>query len=477
MERILTALQMKKADELTINNLGISSEILVERAGFAVAEEIFSRFKGGRVLVCVGKGNNGADGMVIARLLSQKHGFAVSIFSIIDGNFDIFNNQFDIIVDCIFGIGLSRNIEGKYKVAIEKINISGAFVVSCDIPSGLNSDSGIPMGISVKSNLTVAIQEFKLGHFLNDGPDYCGETIVKDIGISVWDEDFSVRFNSNDVGTLFYKRNRNVHKGSFGKTAIIGGSKQFFGSVLLSANALCALKMGAGYSYLFIPNSLYNVYAGLNPECIISTFSDENGFLLFDDKDFSKILEFDSISFGMGVGVSYEVYKAICYLIENYKGNLLLDADALNSIAKFGVDILSSKNCRVVLTPHIGEFERLSGFKKSDIVQNPVFYAKDFARKYSVTILLKSSTSIITDGDKVIVNTTGSSCMAKAGSGDVLSGLTAGLLARENDLLLTTAGASYIFGKCGEFASKRYNEYTVTASELILEIPNVLNSL
>ena len=169
MERILSVEQMRAADDYTIGKLGISSDILAERAGRAVAEEITRRFRGGRVLVCIGKGNNGKDGAIIASILSQLHGFSVKTLSVSNGIFKLLDMDYDIIVDCIFGIGLNREVEGKYKTAIEKINLSGAFIVACDIASGLNGDTGKPMGVAVKADLTVAIQEFKLGHFLNDG--------------------------------------------------------------------------------------------------------------------------------------------------------------------------------------------------------------------------------------------------------------------------------------------------------------------
>ena len=206
MERILSVAEMRAADEFTINKTGVSSEILVERAGAAVAEEINRRFKGGRVLVCTGKGNNGADGKVVAAILSKLHGFSVSTFSAEVGFFKIFEKKFDIIVDCLFGTGLNKEITGRYKTAVEKINESGAFVVSCDIPSGINGDNGKVMGVAVKANLTVAIQEYKLGHFLNEGVDYSGKVVARDIGISVWTETCAHRITDRDAAALFPER-------------------------------------------------------------------------------------------------------------------------------------------------------------------------------------------------------------------------------------------------------------------------------
>ena len=477
MERILTTEQMRQADRFTIDELGVLEETLVFRAGKAVADEIVKRFHGGRVLVCIGNGNNGEDGKVIARLLSEKHGFSVTTVNVKNGIFKVFDYKYDLIVDCIFGTGLNRNVEGKYKTAIEKINASGAYVVACDIPSGLNGDNGSVMGVAVKARLTIAIQEFKTGHFLGEGLDYCGETIAKDIGISIWGEDFVCRINDVTCKTLFPKRARTVNKGSFGRTILIGGSKTYSGSAILALNALSALKMGNGYSTLIVPECLFSSCMGLYPECVLNAIPEKDGKIDYCPDILSRYLNADGIAIGMGVGVSLEVYLTIKFLLENYSGRLLIDADGLNCLATYGLDVLLNKKCQVVLTPHIGEFSRLSGFSKQEILMNSLQLSKDFAKKYKVVLLLKSSVSVITDGDRIFLNTTGNSGMAKAGSGDVLSGLSLGLLTRDEDLLLCTAVGSYLFGKCGEKAVKHANEYTVTASDFISVLPEVINEL
>ena len=377
---------MRLADNYTIEKLGVSRQTLIERAGNAVFEEIVKKFRGGRVLVCVGKGNNGEDGKVVAKKLSGIHGFYVSVLNFSLGAMKFFEKKYDIIVDCLFGTGLNREISGVYKTVIEKINESGAFVVSCDIPSGLSSDTGKPLGIAVKANLTVAIQEYKLGHFINDGPDYCGKVVAKDIGISIWDDDYVLRLNSIDAARYFIPRKRNVNKGNFGKVCVMGGSKDFSGSALLAFNALTALKTGSGYSYLCVPNSLFSVYALKIPEIIIKTAKDAEGFFTFDEKVLKELTAFNSIVFGMGVGVSEEIYKIIKYLIQNYKGKLIIDADGINALAKYGVDIIKDAKCQIALTPHIGEFARLTGLKKEYITDNFITVSKEFAKKYGIWI-------------------------------------------------------------------------------------------
>ena len=475
MERILSVDQMRSADEYTINSLGVSKSVLVERAGSAVADEIKKRFRGGRVLVCIGKGNNGADGKIVADILNRTHGFSVTTFSISSGLFKVFDKKYDIIVDCIFGTGLNREVDGRFKTTIQKINDSNCFVVSCDIPSGLNGNTGNVMGISVKANLTIAIQEYKLGHFLGCGPNYTGELVCKDIGISVWDDNFVKKANDEIIREFFQPRLRNVHKGCFGKACIIGGSKNYTGSVILSANALCALKMGVGYSHLSVPESLFPLYVGKVPECTLSSFADN-----IDEMDYSainKLLSYGSIAIGMGMGVSRKVYNLIKYLLNNYTGNLLIDADGLNSISEYGVEVLKDKKCKVVLTPHIGEFSRLTKINKDMILSDITAVSKSFASEFNVVLVVKNAISVITDGTEVYLNTTGCPGMAKAGSGDVLSGIAAGIIARSKDLLDAAVCACYLFGLAGERAESMQNAYTVTASDIINALPIVINAI
>ena len=454
MERILTTEQMRNADAYTIEKLGVSQEILVERAGAAVAEEIIKRFPGGRVLVCIGVGNNGADGKVVAAILAKKHGFNVNTINVSNGIFKLFDKKYDIIVDCIFGTGLNRSVDGKFKKAIDLINKSGAYVVSCDIPSGVNGDTGIIMGAAVKANLTIAIQEFKLGHFLNDGIDCCGEVLAKDIGISIWGEDFIKRLNSASLAKYFSPRKRNSHKGNYGKCAIIGGSADYTGSVLLTAYALAAFKTGCGYVNLVVPRSLFNAYVGKIPECLLTGIFDADGKIQFDEKVLSKILDYNSIAIGMGMGCDKGTYDVVSYLLENYEGKLVVDADALNALSSFGIEVLKKAKCKVVLTPHVGEFSRLLGKTKEEILSQPIEHAQNFARENNVTVLLKNAVSVISDGMETYLNTTGCVGMAKAGSGDVLSGVLAGILCNypNETVVENVAAACYLFGKAGEYA-------------------------
>ena len=186
MIRVLTVNEMQQADKFTIENLGVSESELISRAGNAVKEEIERIFVGGRVLFVCGIGNNGKDGVEASKLLKFTHGFSVNCINADETALIELDKPYDIIVDCIFGTGLKREVTGVYKAVIEKINCKKAKVVSVDIPSGLNGDNGLPLGVAVKADYTICIQELKVGLLLNDGRDYSGEISTKDIGISIW---------------------------------------------------------------------------------------------------------------------------------------------------------------------------------------------------------------------------------------------------------------------------------------------------
>ena len=480
MQRILSVAQMRAADKYTIEELGIPERTLMERAGEAVAEEIKSRFKGGRILFVCGKGNNGGDGLVAARLLRNVHGFSVFVLKIASGETEKLEAEYDIVVDCIFGTGLSRDVTGEIAEIIEKINAKQCFRISVDIPSGLNGDNGLVMGKAIRADMTISVQEYKTGHFLNDGKDYCGKIVNRDIGIAVFEEDFAQRYEAEDLKPFFPKRRENTHKGSYGRAAVIGGSKEYFGSVLLSANALAALKTGAGYGELRVPESLFSLYAGKVPELITHTFSDENGKLRFCEREFEALMAADALAIGMGLGVSEEVYRAVCWLTQNCGGRLIVDADGLNSLAAYGVQALKNAKADVVLTPHIKEFSRLTGLATEEILRAPVESAKAFYEEYGVNVLLKSATSVLVGKGGTVLNTTGNSGMAKGGSGDVLSGTIAGIAARGFSAFDAAAAGAFLCGRAGELAAAEQNEYAVTPSDtaahLYLAENEIMNS-
>lgn len=466
MERVLTNAQMRTADRHTIENLKIPSQTLMHRAGVAIADVVASYaemvINAKNILVVCGTGNNGGDGYVCAEELKQR-GLNVAVY-VMEGNFTedcarervaysgSFANEIsgDIIVDCLFGTGLCRTVEGKFAEVIEKINSSGAFVISADIPSGLNGDNGLIKGCAVKADITVAVAEFKTGYFLNDGPDFSGVLFKKDIGIVCPESDYAQLFTDEDIKAFYPKRKRNSHKGTYGTAQIIAGSDRYIGAAALAAEA--ALKSGCGYTKLKTTENVCLALAAKLPQVIFSKDIDLNA---------------QAIAIGSGCGVTEELYNTIKHLLTLYKGNLIIDADGLNALAKFGADVLTKKTCNVALTPHVKEFSRLSGLSVDEIIADPITHARNFAQKYCVTVLLKSSASVLTDGVRTVILQRGNSALSKGGSGDMLTGYACGTAARGVDLFNAVAVSSYTLGVAAEMCAEEKTEYCVTAKDLI----------
>ncbi len=489
---VVSSDEMKNSETFTMEQKGVTSLELMEEAGTAIALEISKRYEKKKVLVICGLGNNGGDGFVIARKLLEKD-FDVEVFAIKgtgskerEKNKKQFSgkihnkypsDKYEVIIDAVIGLGLSRGIEKDLYETIIKINEADAYVVSVDIPSGINADNGLVSNIAVQADLTIALGFYKNGHFLNDGLDYSGELMVENFGIFPSVTKSSSILEEKEIKEFFPKRERNVHKGSFGKATIIAGSKELIGASAISFNALCALKMGSGYAQLAIPKSLYSNFALNALENTYFLLKDKNGNLLFDKKNLNRIISHsDAIAIGMGLGVSREVYKTIEYLLKNYSKTLIIDADGLNSLATYGVGILKTKKCEVIITPHIKEFARLSDKDVDEIKQKGIQAARDFAYTYDLTVILKSAVSIIASPTDTYINITGNSGLAKAGSGDVLSGILVGLASRSKETLKIAAVASYILGETAESAVGNFqNEYTLVASDIINTIPMVIN--
>lgn len=493
MRNVLTCAQMRAADKYTMQEVGIGAQELMERAGKAIAEETASLLErtGGRsVLAVCGGGNNGGDGWCAARILAQE-GYETAVYTLTDkcsqdcaaqralyagkvySNFP--KEHYDVIVDAIFGTGFHGVPEGIYADAIERINASGSLVVSADIPSGLNGDTGTYYAC-VKASRTVTLGELKGGLLLGNGADVCGELICKDIGIRLPERAQAGMSEAEDFRKLFLPRKKNTNKGNFGKAVIVAGSLDYSGAALLSASA--ALRGGCGYTQLILPQELFLHCIGKYPEVILTGAPSQDGGLRFDEAFYrEKMRGADSIAVGMGCGVSESVYEILQFLLSEYRGTLLIDADGINSIAQYGADVLREKGCRVILTPHPKEFARLCQKELSEVLTNGAVLAKEFAAEYGVAVLLKGHTSVITNGNFTIFNTEGTPALAKGGSGDVLSGLIASLAARGASAMGAASCGAFLLGRAGCLAEKRLGEYSVTPSDVIGELANAILSL
>lgn len=506
MKKVLTSLQMQNIDKYCIEHLNIPSSLLMENAGYELFKSIYEKTGLNlrtKILFICGKGNNGGDGFVAARHAVIKK-LNINILSIakpenmskdtllnhnVLRNFtdilylddlnlkyteELINNH-DIIIDAIFGTGLSNTIKEPYSQIIEFINRSNNYVVSADIPSGICSNSGKILGNAVKSNKTVTFAAHKLGMFMYPAVEYCGNIVVGEISIphNVLNHE---KHNINLITEDFIKNNipkriENSHKNSYGKCLVIAGSRLMPGAAFLSAKPV--MKTGCGYCTLVTSQDRLSNSFGFMPECVFFDAELERQNI---DRIVEEIKKNTSIVIGPGITDSENTVEFISSFIKKINDIIIpviFDADALNCISKL-------ENVRLpemsVLTPHPKELSRLLKVELSEINDNRVKYARALSEKYNCITVLKGANTIISDKTgNIYINPTGNSALATAGTGDVLSGILGGFTAQNKDILNMVIVSVYLHGKAGEIASKKSNEYSVTAMDVIYNIENAIN--
>lgn len=497
---------MREADSYTINILGTPSLTLMERAGEALANEAEKTCEKGAVLCVCGGGNNGGDGFVCARILRTR-GYDVDVLFFADKQskdcaynhvrwteiggktYEKFpKKEYALIVDCLFGTGFHGALQREDLSVVQEIHErkkGGAKVLSADIPSGVDGGNGKAEAGAVCADVTLCIGEYKLGAFLRDGLDHSGEVKRADIGISLPQTDgeadgfpYVELADSAHVKKLLPARKRNSHKGSYGRAAIVAGSLEYTGAAYLSAAA--CLRSGAGYTTLFVPRGILPYYVLKSPEILLKPLNEGDRYA-FNEGKASELLVYDSIAYGMGMGVSEQVAQGAEYLLKHYAGKLLLDADGLNSLARYRADclipLLREKKCEAVLTPHVKEFSRLSGLSMEEVINGGLRAAVGFAEETRSVILLKGASSIVTDGKKTVLVASGNSGLAKGGSGDVLSGVIAGLCASGASVFDGGVCGSFLIGKAAELGAAEKGEYSLTTTDVISYLGGAFLSL
>ena len=470
---------MRISDKEKIKTFG-SKELMYE-AGKKLFESY--EYKGKVGIVC-GSGNNAGDGYVLASFLpnaiilrtSRKISDDALFFYeklnneviFIDETYNF--NDYDIIVDCIFGTGFNKEVDEPYKSIIENINKSKSFKISCDIPSGLNGNTGLAK-IAVKADLTVSIGFIKYGLLLNDAKDYTGKIINNNIGIDL-KGNCGYLIEATDIKDIFGKRSENSNKKTFGYTALIGGSIDYSGAIKLSNLSYSALRSGLGISKLYVPKSLTDSIRPYILESILVGVEEKNGYMILDD-NLKNLSNMDSICIGMGMSTSESYKEILKYILSNYKCPIIIDADGLNTLAKMP-NLELGEN--VVLTPHLKEFSRLINKDISDIKNNLVEYSFNYAKEHNnCTVLLKGPTTIITNGKAIYLVNKGTVGMSTAGSGDVLSGILAGILAySKEDAILSASAGAYVNGLAGELGVEELNEISLMARDTIINIPKAI---
>lgn len=497
--------QMRELDDYAINHVGIPSTLLMTNAANHIAKAAITQNPNcGPVAVFCGTGNNGGDGIAAAVFL-KKHFIPVRAFltgnrdkmtpdtlemerrfSEVGGVVEVFDpasqdicdfvNGSAVIIDALFGIGLNADLCGDALSAVEMINNASAFVISADIPSGVEADTGKILGHSVVADLTVTFTLPKPGLFVEPGCTRCGQIVIADIGIPEQyirdiETDYFVVMG-DDISLP--KRRLDTHKGDYGRDLLIAGSVGYTGAPILAARA--AVRSGAGLVFLGIPENIYGIAAEKCDETMPFPLPcDQNGIISSQAVDFilEKLKNADVCLLGPGLGRSPEIEKVVRHLIKNIKIPLILDADGINALSGH-IDILDEATCPLILTPHEGEFQRLGG-NLSD--GDRLRAASDFANRYHCILVLKGHRTITAFPDKTAyVNTTGGPGMAKGGSGDVLSGIIASFVGQKFPIKDAVLAAVYFHGSAGDRCAETIGEYAMTASDIIHMLPNVLKS-
>lgn len=489
---VVDAREMKLFEETAIETMGMPSLVLMERAALAVAAEIRAyagtkllRAEEKRLLVVAGSGNNGADGLAIARILASE-GWYVTVYQAgaaghctrewerqhkIMGYYPVRmvsnwpHEEYTVMVDALFGIGLSRPVQGEYADIIKEMNRRKGFRLSVDVPSGIHASTGRVMGEAVRADLTVTFGWAKKGLLFYPGAEYTGRLAVREIGIDrvcfeAAKETPGMFYYDEPLGKLLPPRRADGHKGTFGKVLLIAGFDQMPGAAVLSARA--AYRAGAGMVKAVCPDENRGILQMAAPEVLWTA-----------PQDWRAGCEWaDVIAIGPGLGKNSRVKEILTGVLTESNLPIVLDADALNLIAgDMRLQILTADQGKagraLVLTPHEGELSRLSGKALEQVTEDREHAARILSRDLHCVLVCKGARTLVCrEQGENCVNLTGDSGMGTAGSGDVLTGIIAALLAQGADAFSAASVGVYLHGLAGERAARRYSSYGLTAGEL-----------
>jgi len=503
---VATAVEMAAIDNHTISELGIPGRVLMENAGRAAATIILRKFgnlASRSIAVVCGKGNNGGDGLVVARCMSER-GARCSIFllgkkSEVRGealaNLQVAENiglpmaevteasqlpdfsLYDLLVDAILGTGSRGELDGLLAHAVERMNASGRSIVALDLPTGLHADTSEISGPCIRAELCVTFGAAKRGLLFSPGRECAGELHVAEIGFPTGAFDaVGVHTHQLSEATMrawLPQRAPDAFKNRVGQILVIAGSQGFGGAARLTS--LAALRAGAGLVVLAVPVSLLPAMEASAAEVIKLALPEESGSVSLDAKfALAERLEWaEVVAIGPGLGTTPAVQTLVKHVLSTFQKPMVLDADALNVLAH-GVDRIRDAAGPVILTPHPGELARLINSSAAEIKKNPIEIARQVAADLKQTLVLKGAPTVIANPDRsgeVLINSTGNPGMATAGSGDVLTGVIAGLLGQQLSPLYAAALGVYLHGLAGDLARDRLGVWSMLAGDILNHLP------
>ena len=481
--KVLSKALIAESEKNAVNSGAFSFKELMKTAGTTAAGLIAKKYgcADKKILLICGNGNNGGDGFVAARYFYE-HGANVNLllpcglpqtenanyyFKKLNGIkiIDQITDNYDIIIDAVFGIGLNRNMSDELNFLFEKINSFDAIRVAIDVPSGVEADSGKALGTVFDADFTVTFIALKPCLLLPPASDFCGEIAVADIGVLPTDFSYSVI-----SAPTFPKRKHNSHKGTYGTALLICGSYGMAGAAMLAGKS--CLRSGVGIAKCVLCDGIYTAFTSHIPEAVcIPTPQTECGTFNADFIDIKKLLDkTTAVLFGCGVGKSEDIKIILEKLIHNSTVPIVLDADGINTLAD-NIELLKESKAPVIITPHPAEMARLCKNTVAEIEADRINYAKDFATKYNCTLVLKGANTIVASPQgEISFNILGNPGMAKGGSGDVLSGIIVSLLAQGLPISQAVCGAVYLHSHAGDKAALKKGERQMLAGDIIEEL-------
>jgi NAD(P)H-hydrate epimerase len=483
---VLDAQQMREADRAAIDGLGVPSLVLMEMAAVAVTDTVCGRFAdASRPLVVCGAGNNGGDGLAVARQLRCR-GFEPDVALVVpeqalrgdaaaqlrlarafgidpvDCSHDVevligCLGRCDLVIDAILGTGLDRAVEGHLLAVVEAINAAGVPVIAVDLPSGLSASAAAPPGPSIEAALTVTFAAPKIAHVLPPASLRCGEVAVADIGIPPWliaERARAAVVEEADVRGWLPRRGRDAHKGRFGHLLIVAGREGRAGAAALASRA--AVTLGAGLVTVATARGAVLAIQAQVPEAMVDPLPTGDDGAMTGEGVEAALAKATAVAVGPGLGLGEGPRRLFREILERWDGPLLLDADALTLLGG-GIADLASRTAPTVLTPHPGELGRLLGRSTAEAATERLACAREAASSGGCVVLAKGAATVIAQADGfVLINPTGSAGLASGGTGDVLTGCVGAFLAQSLGAVEAAAAGAWLHGRAAELAAQTH---------------------